>query len=103
VLWIFIAIKNPSPPLGKNPWIGSNEKHANRYTTEVTALGTYECEGNDTPYSVFEMGWQILRRTQPKWCSIVLLPLKNISLSSEQDLKTTVLNTRFKHNKTTVG
>jgi hypothetical protein len=41
-----------------------------------------------TPYSVFEMGWQILRRTQPKWCSIVLLPLKNISLSSEQDLNT---------------
>jgi hypothetical protein len=38
VLWIFIALKNPSSSAGIEPAeLGSNVKYANHYTTEVTS------------------------------------------------------------------
>jgi hypothetical protein len=46
VLQIFIALKNPSPSAGyENANLGSNEKHANHYTTEEVEYLT-----TTTPY-----------------------------------------------------
>jgi hypothetical protein len=40
VLRIFIAFKNPFPSAGfERANLGSNDKHANHYTTEVTNVG----------------------------------------------------------------